>query len=79
MDFVASRTEYSFWAIWSAPLLVATDVRGLTARKREILMNADVIAIDQDTSGTAADRVRNDSRGIQLWARGLANQDQAVM
>ena len=31
MDFISSRTEYTFWALWSAPLLVATDLRNLGA------------------------------------------------
>ena len=43
----ASRTEVSFWAMWSSPLLVATDVRNMTAAKRALLMNPEVIAIDQ--------------------------------
>lgn len=79
MDFVASRTEYSFWAMWSAPLLVATDVRNLSAAKRSILLNPEVIAIDQDGSDTGARRVRNESSGAQLWARPLADGDRAVL
>jgi alpha-galactosidase len=54
-------------------------VRKLSDDKRSILMNADVIAIDQDASATAADRVRNDSRGVQLWARELSGGDKAVL
>lgn len=33
MDFTASRTEYTFWALWSAPLLVSTDIRLMSPRK----------------------------------------------
>ena len=79
MDFTASRTEYSFWAIWSAPLLVATDVRFLSKEKAAILLNPEVIAINQDASATGADRLRNDTTGGQLWARPLANGDHAVL
>lgn len=42
MPFVNSRTEYSFWALWSAPLLVSTDIRHMSAEKRYILMNPEV-------------------------------------
>ena len=79
MDFTSSRTEFSFWALWSAPLLVSTDLRKLTADKRTILLNQEVIAINQDESATAGDRLRNATNGEQLWARPLANGDKAII
>jgi len=39
MSFIDSRTEFSFWALWSAPLLVSTDIRNLTDKKKAILTN----------------------------------------
>lgn len=45
MNLVESRTEFSFWSLWSAPLMVATDVRHLNKDKREILLNKEVIDI----------------------------------
>jgi alpha-galactosidase len=47
MDFTASRTEFSFWCMWSSPLMVSTDLRNLTAQKRSILTNVEAIAINQ--------------------------------
>ena len=41
------RTEFTMWSMASAPLLVSTDVRKLTAIQREVLLNREVIAIDQ--------------------------------
>lgn len=46
--------------------------------KRAILLNPEVLALNQDSSATAADRLRNESSGAQLWARPLANGDKAV-
>lgn len=66
MDFIESRTEYSFWTLWSAPLLVSTDVRNLSPNKKEILMNEEVIAINQDESFTSGNRIRNESDGSQV-------------
>lgn len=48
MNYTNSRTEFAFWAIWSAPLLVATDVANLTDAKRSILMNEEVLAVHKD-------------------------------
>ena len=39
MDYINSRTEYTFWSLWSSPLLVSTDIRHLSPQKRSILMN----------------------------------------
>lgn len=79
MDYINSRTEYTFWSLWSSPLLVSTDIRRLSPQKKSILMNAEVIAIDQDPSFTAGDRVRNDTSGAQVWSRDLSNGDKAVV
>ena len=79
MDFVASRSEYTFWSLWSAPLLVATDVRALSEQKRQILLNREVIAINQDESATAGNRLRSETSGAQLWARDLQNGDKAIV
>lgn len=46
--YVNSKTEFSFWSIWQAPLLVATDLRSLSKQKKKILMNTEIIAINQD-------------------------------
>eukprot|EP00037_Helgoeca_nana_P037571 m.16613 g.16613 ORF g.16613 m.16613 type:complete len:404 (+) comp9060_c0_seq1:42-1253(+) len=79
MPFVESRSEFTFWALWSAPLIVSTDIRSLSAEKKEILMNKEVIAINQDPLITAGDRVSGKQGGPQVWVRSLANGDKAVV
>ena len=79
MNYVDSRTEYTFWALWASPLIVATDIRNMSARKREILMNPEVIAVDQDPLGHAGDRRANATSGAQVWSRNLANGDVAIV
>ena len=48
-----ARLQMAAWAIWAAPLILGNDVRALTAEQRAILLNAEVIAIDQDPAGAA--------------------------
>lgn len=81
MNYTNSRSEFSFWALWSSPLLVATDPANLSDEKRSILMNKEVIAINQDPEFIAGERIRNDNEttGGQLWARPLANGDICVI
>ena len=56
MNFIDSRTEYSFWALWSAPLMIATDVRNMSAEMRSIVANPEVIAVNQDPAGRGGGR-----------------------
>jgi alpha-galactosidase len=75
-----SRTEFSFWALWSAPMLVATDVRNMTADKLAILTNADVLGVQRDPLLAPAARLRLDNAtGAQVWAKPLASGGAAVI
>ena len=72
-----SITEFSFWSLWSAPILVATDVRNMSAFKTSVLGNAEVLAIQNDAILAPAARLRGGA--AQLWAKPLANGDAAVV
>eukprot|EP01147_Barroeca_monosierra_P006997 gene6997-7629_t len=77
--FIDSRTEFSFWSLWSAPLIVATDMRNLSSQKQEILTNEEVIAIDQDELSITGHRIYNESNGAQAWVKPLVGDDLAVI
>ena len=79
MTFEDSRTEMTFWSAWSSPLMVATDVRNMTAQKRELLLNPEVLAVNQDESFTAADKIHESPEFGQVWARPLADGGIAVI
>ncbi|MBM4398547.1 MAG: NPCBM/NEW2 domain-containing protein [Deltaproteobacteria bacterium] len=63
------RAHFSLWAMMAAPLIAGNDVRSMTQETRDILMNAEVIAVDQDPAGVAGTKVRIDT--VELWARPL--------
>jgi alpha-galactosidase len=74
------QTEFSFWSLWSAPLLVSTDVRNMSAWKRSVLLNVDALAIQGDALLSPAVRVWMDnSTKTQVWLKTLANGDAAVV
>ena len=55
-------------------------MRNLFGHRKEILTNAEVIAINQDPLATAGDRVSfNNETGAQVWSKPLANGDVAVL
>ena len=51
------ESHSTLWALWSAPLLVSTDIRAMGKDKSTILKNKEVIAINQDALPTAGDRI----------------------
>ncbi len=71
------RTHMSLWSILAAPLLAGNDLRTMTPAVRDILLNREVIAIDQDSAGTQGTRAWQ-SGDHEIWTRSLANGDRAV-
>ena len=70
-------THVSLWCMIGSPLLIGTDLTKLDDFTKNLLMNREVIAINQDTLGTVARRAVHDERH-SVWERPLANGDRAV-
>jgi len=51
------KTQMNMWSMFSAPLIMGGDVRSMRPAARDILLNLEVIAIDQDPAGKQAFRV----------------------
>ena len=45
------RTEFSLWSLGASSLIVATDVRNMTDIMKEVLLNTEIIAVNQDKLG----------------------------
>jgi alpha-galactosidase len=71
------RTHFSMWAIFAAPLLAGNDVVNMTADTKEILLNKDVIAIDQDPLGQQGRRVKK-TGDLEIWSKQLQDGGRAV-
>jgi alpha-galactosidase len=71
------RTHIALWALLAAPLLAGNDLRSMNAETKELLMNAEVIAVDQDAKGVQGHRVW-DEGPLEIWARPLADGGMAV-
>jgi alpha-galactosidase len=63
--------------MFSAPLMMGCDVRKMNQETKEILLNKELIAIDQDPLGKQAIRVfRKD--GLEAWKKPLSNDRVAI-
>lgn len=71
------QTHLSLWAMLAAPLLAGNDVRSLSADTREILLNKDVLAVDQDPLGKQGHRVIQSGK-TEVWLKPLAGNASAV-
>jgi alpha-galactosidase len=63
------RTEFAFWSIVNSSLIAGNDIRNMSPTTREILLNAEIIAVNQDTAGIAH-RVLTDGYH-EIWSKPL--------
>lgn len=71
------RTHMSLWSMLAAPLIAGNDVREMSQAVKDILLNREVIAIDQDKDGKQARRAAKNG-DQEIWTRALAGGDTAV-
>jgi alpha-galactosidase len=68
------RTQMSLWSIMAAPLLAGNDIRVMTQETKDILLNTEVIAINQDPAGIQGQRISS-SNGLEVWVKPLGSSD----
>ena len=73
-----SRAHFSLWALLAAPLMAGNDLRNMPPQVRDILLNREVIAVDQDSLGVQGRRVRDDG-DLEVWVKKLADGAHAVV
>jgi hypothetical protein len=81
------KSEYSLWWINQSPLIVATDVRNMTAVMRTLLLNAPMIAMHQDTRSAPGKMTGGDDRcgallgalQCQFWVRSFVDGTVALV
>jgi alpha-galactosidase len=79
------RSHFSLWAMMAAPLIAGNDVRAMmdsstaSAATRQILLNKEVIAIDQDPLGAQATITQANPSELQVWVKPLADGSRAVL
>jgi len=70
------RTEWSLYSIVASPLLVGTDIRNMTTIMKEVLLNKEVIAVNQDHEAVPGDVKM--SCGAKAYVRHLSDKTVAV-
>ncbi len=70
-------SQVSLWSLLAAPLLIGNDLSSIDAFTLNLLTNDEVIAINQDRLGQAAQRVFED-QDWQVWVKPLEGGRKAV-
>ncbi|WP_255460940.1 glycoside hydrolase family 27 protein [Edaphobacter albus] len=66
------RTHMSLWSMLSAPLIAGNDLRNMSDETKSILMNAEVIAIDQDSAALPTEEFSKDGN-IEVLTRKMGD------
>jgi alpha-galactosidase len=77
-----TETEYtshmSMWCMMAAPLMAGNDLTKMDEKTKNILLNKEVIAIDQDVKGIQGHPYVTFDNNKQIWIKPLQNGDIAV-
>ncbi|KAK4884300.1 hypothetical protein RN001_000571 [Aquatica leii] len=63
-----AKSQMALWAVMAAPLLMSVDFRTIDQQSKDILLNKNVIAIDQDELGLQG-RFLKEKDSIDIWIR----------
>ena len=74
-----NRAHFGMWAIMGAPLITGNDLRTMAPQIRDILVNNEVLAIDQDPAGRAGYLVLRPTSKLQVWVKPLQKCSQIAV
>ena len=66
------RAHFTMWCMLAAPLILGNDIRNMTQETKDIILNKEVIAIDQDPLGVQGLKLRAEN-GLEFWFKPLSD------
>jgi alpha-galactosidase len=72
------QAHFSFWCLLAAPLIAGNDLRNMDQVTKDILLNKDAIAVNQDKLGKQGSKQLDDGN-FEVWTKPLSNGDWAVI
>ena len=70
-------SHFALWAIMTSPLFLGNDPRNMTPEEKQLILNREVIAINQDPSEQGY--LFLDDNNTQVWLKELSNGSKAVL
>ncbi|CAH1965410.1 unnamed protein product [Acanthoscelides obtectus] len=75
LSYEQSKAQMAIWAIMAAPLIMSVDLRTIEPKFRDILLNKDVIAVNQDRLGIQGRFVIRKER-IDIWTKPVLPKEE---
>lgn len=73
------RTQFAMWCMWNSPLALSFDLReAISEEDLAIMTNTEMIALDQDLMGQAAEFIGEYTGNLYVFAKDLENGDVAI-
>jgi alpha-galactosidase len=76
------QAHFALWALLKAPLLIGCDITKMSEATKQILMNENIIAINQDSLGKPGTRyksVQTPTGNLEVWAGELSNGHAIIL
>lgn len=77
LSFIEQRSHFALWCIMSAPLILGNDVRKISDKEKEIILNKEAISINQDPTEQGI-KILN-KNDIDIWRKRLKNGSTAIL
>lgn len=71
------RTQMSMWCMMASPLIAGNDIRTMSQATKEILLNREVIAVNQDSAGIQGTRVKA-ANGLEIWCKPIGSANSTA-
>jgi alpha-galactosidase len=78
LTLAENRAHFSFWCLLAAPLMAGNDLEAMKPEIKDILTNAEAIAVDQDPLGMQGRKVWHEGPR-EVWMKPLADGSRAVI
>ena len=66
------RAHFSMWAIMASPLITGNDLTKMSTATKATLLNAEVIAVDQDPLGKQGRVVATPGTDLEVWSKEMS-------
>lgn len=70
------RAHFAMWCMMASPLILGNDVRNMSQETKDILLNKEMIAVNQDSLGVQGLHYSTE-QGLEFWFKPLKNGDWA--
>ncbi len=70
------RAHFTMWSMLAAPLILGNDIRTMSPETKDILLNKEVIALNQDKAGIQGLKFAAED-GLEFWFKPLENDEWA--